>query len=287
MTDSSLFNIHGRLVRLQYPAVMGILNLSQNSFYKGSRNPDMESLEARLDQYIEEGVDIIDVGATSTRPGSPLQDAETELQRLLPVFSMIKKKAGNTLISIDTMNAETANILLQEGADLVNDVSAGDRDPLMLETVAKFNVPFIAMHMRGIPETMMNEENLRYENVVSEIIQYFARKKREFLSLGIHQLVVDPGYGFSKNLDQNYEVLKNLNLFQILDCPILVGLSRKSMITKLLGITPDEALYGTMSLHSLALLKGADILRVHDVKFAKDTIKINHKWIEVNAKVSL
>lgn len=277
LIDSSLFNIHGQLVRLQYPSVMGILNLSQNSFYSGSLIKNEFDLTKKINEHLEAGVDILDLGAASTRPGSPLVDAQEEIRQLIPAFKIIKKYSSTTLISIDTMNASTAERLLQEGADIINDVSGAIRDVSMLEVVARHNVPFIAMHMRGVPETMQNEENLRYEDLVSDLIQYFARRKREYNSSGVHQIILDPGFGFSKTLEQNYELLSKLDLFRILDCPILVGLSRKSMITKVLQIGTDEALSGSLVLATIALMKSANILRVHDVLPTRQAVTLFQK----------
>ncbi len=269
------------MVELQFPAVMGIVNLSRNSFYSGSIVSNQNELKSKLEKYVLEGVDIIDIGAASTRPGSSLVDPKLETEELMNCYELVRSVAGNILISIDTINSSTAFELIKMGADIINDVSAAEYDPEIIDVVARFNVPYIAMHMRGIPETMMNEEFLVYDELVSDILKYLARKKFELMKRGVHQIIFDPGFGFSKNLEQNYKLLNSLELFQILDCPILVGLSRKSMFTKLLNIKSSEALASSISANAIALMKGAQILRVHDVREAKHCIEVFKKLKEI------
>lgn len=262
---------------------MGIINLSQDSFYSKSILRNEKEILDKVSQYLEEGVDIIDLGAASTRAGSQYIDQLEETKQLVKAYELIRRVAKNSIISIDTMNSNSAEELLSKGADMINDVSFAERDPRMLEVIAKYNIPYIGMHMRGTPETMQNEENLKYSDLVSDVIQYISKKKYELLSKGIHQLIIDPGFGFSKSLEQNYELLKKLKSFQILDCPILIGISRKSMITKVLHINNEESLNGTSSVHMIALLNGANILRVHDVKEAKQCVKLYLKYKSVSS----
>ncbi|MEO6189076.1 MAG: dihydropteroate synthase [Saprospiraceae bacterium] len=284
MIDSSLFNIHGKLIRIDYPAIMGIINLSQNSFYSESILSSPTEIVNKAQKHLEEGAQIIDLGAASTRPGSKIVDPLLEQRLLIEAFDLITPMKGKALISIDTMHSSTAQIMLERGAHLINDVSCGEFDPNMIDVVADFNVPYIGMHMRGIPENMQSEEHLVYEDLVSEIIQYFSRKKFELLDKNVHQLIFDPGFGFSKNLNQNYELLSKLNLFQILECPILVGLSRKSMIAKILGTNAEGSLHGTIAAQTIALMQSACILRVHDVAPAKDLIRVFQEFKREDAK---
>lgn len=264
---------------------MGIVNLSQNSFYSSSIIQSNENLRLRIKQFIDEGVDIIDLGANSSRPGSKIVDPIHEVKILEPAFKEIRAISSDTLISIDTLHASTARRMLELGADFINDISASEYDPLMSDVISEFNVPYIIMHMRGIPETMQSKENQEYEDVVAEVIKYFSRKKFEFLKKDIHQLIIDPGFGFSKNLIQNYELLNKLDLFQFLECPILVGISRKSMISKVLQSNAENALEGSLAAETIALIKGANILRVHDIKQTKDIIRIVQAFKGLHAKI--
>ncbi len=261
---------------------MGIVNLSSNSFYSNSIIQSTQDLVNRVQLFKDQGADIIDLGACSTRPGSKIIDQKLEQQQLTEAFHLIKPILGSTLLSIDTMHSATAEALLNLGADMINDVSAGNYDSEMANIIAHFKVPYIIMHMRGIPETMQRPEFLKYDNLVPDILKYFSELQNRYIQKNIHQLIIDPGFGFSKNLEQNFELLHKLELFEIMELPLLVGLSRKSMIAKTLHTTADDALFGTISAQTIALMKGASILRVHDVKAAKDAIDIYKKMMSSN-----
>lgn len=265
-------NIKGKIFAFDEPKVMGILNTTPDSFFDGGKYSNEEEITNRIHQMVTEGVDIIDVGGQSTRPGAAYVDEEEELFRVIPVIMSIKKLYPEMLVSIDTFRAQVAQTAVKYGADLVNDISAGSLDTRMLTQVASLSVPYIAMHSRGTSQTMTKLN--QYEDMTTEILQFFAHKIRELHLLGIHDVVVDPGFGFAKNVDQNYELLKNIEYLQVLEKPIMVGISRKSMVYKTLGIRPEAALNGTSILNTYALLKGADILRVHDVLEAKQAIKL-------------
>lgn len=284
MINNSLFNIHGRLVRLSYPAVMGIVNLDANSFYKKSIT-SQELLESKVIELVGQGADIIDLGAMTSRPGSVIRDQQDELKILTNALEVVQSNLGGALLSIDTIHSATAERMIDLGVHFINDISGSEYDPRMKQVIADRNIPYVAMHMRGTPEVMQSEENTQYEDVVFDVVKYFSRKKRELLDAGIHQLIIDPGFGFSKTVDQNYQLLCHLNLFEVLDCPILVGISRKSMISKLLNTNSDGALAGTLAAQTLSLIKGANILRVHDVKEAKDIVKIFMKYKQQEAKI--
>lgn len=266
-------NLKGRLLNFETPMVMGILNLTPDSFFSGSRVFNSEQAEQKILKMINDGADIIDIGAMSSRPGSVLLTKEEEWGRLEPVLSVIKEKFSNSVFSLDTVYAETAKrAVCDYGIDIINDISAGNIDDEMFETVAGLSVPYIIMHMRGTPENM--QKNVDYKDIIGEIVLYFSEKVSKLNSLGVNDVIIDPGFGFSKTIDQNFELLAALQRFAIFELPILAGLSRKSMVWKTLGITPDEALNGTTALNMLALMNGANILRVHDVKEAKETVKL-------------
>lgn len=255
------------------PWIMGILNLTPDSFFEKSR------LLASKDGFLEvaekmifEGVDILDVGGYSSRPMADEVSIDEELKRTIPTIEKLKKEFPQILISIDTFRSKVAEIAVAAGADFVNDISAGELDPSMIDKVGKLNVPYIAMHMKGTPRTMQQKTD--YHNILSEIMHYFSIKLNLCRKAGIKDVFIDPGFGFSKTLEQNYWILKNLAYFKTIQTPILVGVSRKSMIHKKLGISPDEALNGTTALHMAALINGANILRVHDVKEANETVKL-------------
>lgn len=270
---SYTINIKGELLDLSRPVVMGILNITPDSFYVGSRKPDITGALKRVEQCIAEGATIIDIGAQSTRPASDFLSAEDEIQRLAPVLEAINKEFPQAVLSIDTFHAGVARFCVQDyGVAIVNDISGGELDNKMFETVAELNVPYILMHMRGTPQTM--QQNTSYGNLLEDIVLYLTKKVRELHLLGVNDIIIDPGFGFSKNVGQNYELMSSLSFFKNFELPLLVGISRKSMITKLLDITADEALNASTVLNTYALLNGADILRVHDVKEAVQAIEL-------------
>lgn len=269
-------NIQGKLLDLSTPQVMGILNVTPDSFYADSRKQTEEAISERANQILAEGGSIIDLGAYSSRPGAADVSTEEEMERLARALRIIRSEHPGAIVSIDTFRAEVAErCVVEYGADIINDISGGEMDDRMFDTVARLNIPYILMHMKGTPQTM--QQNPQYEDVTSEVMQYFGRKVDQLHDMGVNDIILDPGYGFAKTLDQNYELFRNQHILQELNLPILVGISRKSMIYKLLGTTPQEALNGTTVLHTLALQQGANILRVHDVREAVETIKIVNK----------
>ena len=267
-------NCKGRLLIIREPVVMGILNTTPDSFYAGSRIESKEYLIEKAAKMLHDGATILDIGGQSTRPGAEIIGIEAELKRVIPAIETVRNQFPECFISIDTFHAEVAKQAVEAGADIVNDVSAGDYDEAMIKTVATLRVPFIAMHMRGTPKTMTAQST--YQNLITDLLDYFREKMNACRDSGIIDMVLDPGFGFAKNTEQNFELLRNLNALQILGCPLLVGISRKSMIYKTLGISPDEALNGTTVLHTIALQKGASILRVHDVKEAVECIRLSY-----------
>ena len=265
-------NCKGRLLVIEQPIVMGILNVTPDSFYSGSRLQSEEAVLQKADQMIVEGATILDIGGQSTRPNSTRISTEVELERVLPAIKSIKNKFPTVFISIDTYNASVAKEAIAAGADMVNDVSAGTMDAEMIATVAALNVPFIAMHMQGTPTTM--QQNPTYKNVATEVVDYFIKKTEQLKQAGIKDILIDPGFGFGKTIEHNFQLLKQLEIFSIFHLPLLAGLSRKSTIYKTLGITSEEALNGSTVLNTIALTKGVTILRVHDVKEAKEAITL-------------
>ncbi|PKP01079.1 MAG: dihydropteroate synthase [Bacteroidetes bacterium HGW-Bacteroidetes-6] len=267
-----LLNIRGTLRELQLPCVMGILNITPDSFYEASRVDEIEDVLSKCGQMLREGAAIIDIGAASTRPGAIYPGAKIELQRLQKVFPKLRKQFPDAIFSIDTWNAEVAERMIDMGADIINDISSGELDPHMLNVIVRSKVPYIIMHMRGQPENM--QQFTDYINIVSEINTYFVEKIRELRLAGISDIIIDPGFGFSKTIEQNYELLGRLNEFLLHGVPVLVGLSRKSMISKSLGCSTEETLCGTTAANTIALMNGASLLRVHDAKAAVDAIAI-------------
>lgn len=265
-------NCKGNLVDLTIPKVMGILNLTPDSFYAESRNQPDTVLLNSAEKMLNEGATFLDLGGYSTRPGAEDIGTAEELKRVIPAVELLLKRFPDALISIDTFRSEVAHKSLEAGAAIINDISAGNLDENMLETVAKFNVPYVMMHMRGTPQTMTGLNG--YENMLQEILFYFSERINHARSLGINDIIIDPGFGFSKNIAQNFELLSNLEIFRNLNLPVLAGLSRKSTIYKTLGTTPEDALNGTTVLNTIALVKGATILRVHDVKEAIEAVKL-------------
>lgn len=264
-------NCKGELICFDTPKVMGILNITPDSFYAQSRTTPAEVLR-KAEQMLEEGATFVDIGGYSSRPNAQEVSLQEELQRVVPVVEALVKHFPDIRISVDTFRAEVARESLEAGACIINDISAGQIDPAIWEVVAHYQVPYIAMHMRGTPQTM--QTYTEYDKLTKDILYYFSQIKDKARQLRINDLIVDPGFGFSKTLAQNYELMQQLALFKALECPILVGISRKSMIYKLLDTTPEAALNGTTVLNTFALLHGADILRVHDVKEAVECVKI-------------
>lgn len=272
----SQINCNGHLINLETPIVMGVLNLTPDSFYDGNTNINILNVEQKINLYISEGVTIIDIGAVSTRPGINLVSEKEEWNRLLPALKIIQKYRHSVVFSLDTFRSQLAKEAINEyGISIINDISAGSLDEKMFSTIAELKVPYIIMHMQGTPETMQN--NPQYNNIIQEICMFFSEKIAQLKLLGVNDIIIDPGFGFGKTLEQNYSLLNNLNTFKIFDLPLLVGMSRKSMIYKHLGTTPEHALNGTTVVNTIALLNGADFLRVHDVKEAVETIKILEK----------
>ena len=265
-------NCKGRLLIIDKPIVMGIINATPDSFYGGSRFNSVDDIVARAEKMLNDGADIIDIGGQSTRPGSKLISADEEIERIVPAIKAIANKFPNAFISVDTFYSKVAMAAIDAGASIVNDISAGSIDNNMIETVAGSKVPYILMHMKGTPQTM--QQNTVYENVTGEVLDFFIAKTDELKKAGIVDMIIDPGFGFAKTIDQNFELLKNLSVFKMLDKAIMVGISRKSTIYKTLGVNAEDALNGTTVLNTIGLLNGASILRVHDVKEANDSILV-------------
>jgi dihydropteroate synthase len=266
-------NCKGIIIKLEKPVVMAIINATPDSFYKGDLNLGLSKIVDLATKMITEGATIIDIGGQSTKPNANPISVQEEMDRVIPVIEAVHKKHPTTVISVDTFNSTVAQEAVNAGASIVNDVSCGEMDSAMIPTVASMqNVPYIGMHMRGTAATMQGLTN--YENVVEEIKTYLAKQKTICNQAGIKDFIIDPGFGFAKTIPQNFSLLKNLTTFKSLDCPILIGVSRKSSIYKTLGITAAEALNGTTVLHTLAAQNGATILRVHDVKEAIEVVKL-------------
>ncbi|MBC7744186.1 MAG: dihydropteroate synthase [Flavobacterium sp.] len=279
MTDKNTFlyqkstlNVGGRLLDLSQPKVMGILNLTPDSFYDGGRNSTLNTILKQTGKMLEEGAAIIDLGAYSSRPNAEHISTEEELKRLIPALNAVTNEYPHVMISIDTFRADIANAAIENGAHIINDISGGQMDQQMFKTVARLKVPYILMHMKGSPQTMIKESN--YDDIFKEVIQYFVEKLSQLKELGVTDVILDPGFGFAKTSAQSYELLNKLDQFKMIGLPVLAGLSRKSMICKALDITPEFALNGTTVANTIALTKGAKILRVHDVKAAIEAIKI-------------
>lgn len=268
-------NCKGQLIDLATPKVMGILNVTPNSFYDGGIYKNNSEMLTKVGKMLSDGATFIDVGAYSSKPSAEYVSEEEELQRIIPIINLILEYYPETLISVDTFRSEIAKVCIENGAAIINDISAGNLDDIMLQTIAKYNVPYIMMHMRGTPQTM--QAMTTYEDVVKEILFYFSEKIAKARSFGINDLIVDPGFGFAKTLDQNYEILQKMELFKIFELPLLVGFSRKSMIYKTLQSSAEEALNGTTVLNTIALAKDAKILRVHDVKEAVECVTLYNK----------
>jgi len=277
VTQSKVFstnktlNVKGKLLDLSHPKIMGILNVTPDSFFDGGRFTNEEFMLNQVNKMIDEGADIIDIGAYSSRPGAIDIPAEEELERMVKAVRVISKNFPEIILSVDTFRAEVANAAINEGASMINDISGG-RDENMFETVALLKVPYVLMHMRGTPQTMT--QLTQYENLLKDIVDYFHVKIAKLNHFGVKDVVIDPGFGFAKSVGQNFELLSKLHYFKILEKPILAGLSRKSFIWKTLGTNPESALNGTISSNTIALLHGANLLRVHDVKEAVDCVRL-------------
>ena len=273
-------NCKGKLLVLTKSMVMGIVNATPDSFYDQYPQKGFDAIIALADKMISEGADILDIGGQSTRPGSTRISAAVEIARVIPVIELLHEKYPNTILSIDTYHSKAAAAAVKAGASIVNDISAGNMDAAMLKTVAALQVPYICMHLKGTPETM--QQNATYDNVVKEVLDFFIKKIAACTNAGIKDIIVDPGFGFAKTIQQNFILLKNLSVFGMLDKPLLAGLSRKSTVYKTLDTTAAEALNGTTVLNTLALVNGASIIRVHDVKEAKEAIQLVEKYKEAN-----
>lgn len=270
---------NGHLLDLSVPKVMGILNVTPDSFYAESRKQEAHEIGSRIEQILLEGGDIIDIGAYSSRPNAADVSTEEEMKRLRIGLEILRKTAPEAIVSVDTFRADVAAMCVEEfGVNLINDISAGEMDESMFDTVARLNVPYIMMHMKGTPQNMQQAPS--YTHLTEEIIYYFAQKIQTLEARGVKDIIIDPGFGFGKTLEHNYELLNHLEQFGILNHPILVGVSRKSMIYKLLECTPDEALNGTSVINTLAMTKGANILRVHDVRPCVEAVRIFQKMNE-------
>lgn len=266
-------NTNGKLMDLSTPQVMGILNITPDSFYAGSRVEDEAEITRRVTQIISEGADMIDVGAYSSRSGADDVTPEEEMKRLRKGLGIVRKLYPEAVVSVDTFRADVAQMCVEEfDVQIINDISGGMLDANMFATVARLGVPYILMHMKGTPQTMQDQPH--YDNVVREVMLYFAEKVQQLRDLGAKDIILDPGFGFAKTLDHNYQLMEHLEDFRLLELPILVGVSRKSMIYRLLDSTPQEALNGTTVLNTVALMKGANILRVHDVKECVEAVRI-------------
>ena len=279
--EQTTLNCNGQLLDISSPVVMGVINVTPDSFFKNSRSTDEMQLLKLAERMITEGVSILDIGGMSSRPGAKIIDEKLELERVIPAIKLLKKHFPESLISVDTIRANVARLSVQEGASIVNDISAGSFDEAMFSTVADLkNVPYILMHMKGdSPETM--QKQAIYDDICLEILDFFIKKVGILRGLGVKDIIIDVGFGFGKTINHNFELLRKMSNFKILEVPILAGVSRKSMIWKTLEITPEEALNGTSVLNLIALQQGAKILRVHDVKEAVEVIKLFEKYTNI------
>ncbi len=265
-------NCKGRLLVVDKPLVMGIINATPDSFYEGSRFTGADAILQQAEQMLQEGADILDIGGQSTRPGSTPVTADEELQRVIPSIESIHRHFPQSFISIDTFYSKVASEAIAAGASIINDVSAGNIDREMIPRAAALQVPYICMHMKGTPDSM--QQHPAYENMIREILDFFIHKIAQCSKAGIVDMVIDPGFGFGKTIRHNFELMNKLSLFSMLERPVMIGVSRKSTIYKTLGVSAEEALNGSTALHTIALMQGANILRVHDVKEAKEAVKL-------------
>ncbi|HEX9152858.1 MAG TPA: dihydropteroate synthase [Flavobacterium sp.] len=268
-------NCKGQLIDLSTPKVMGILNVTPNSFFDGGKYKNENEILSQVEKLLIDGAAFIDLGAYSSKPSAEFVSEKEEISRIVPAIDLILKSFPETIISIDTFRSEVAKASIESGAAIINDIAAGNLDEKMFEIIGKYNVPYIMMHMRGNPQTMQTLTN--YDDIVKEMLFYFSERIAQARSFGINDLIIDPGFGFAKTLEQNYEVFKKTELFTLLELPLLIGISRKSMISKVLNINTENALNGTTVLNTLALSKGAKILRVHDVKEAMQCVTLFNK----------
>lgn len=276
----SSITLNGKLIDLSSPVVMGILNVSPDSFYDGGKYTTTDAILARAEQMLDEGADIIDIGAVSTRPGADSISTKVELTRLLPAVSAVRKRFPEVPLSIDTYRSWVALRVIDEiGECIVNDISGGSFDEHMFDTIAKLGVPYILMHIQGTPENMQDDP--QYDDVIKDISKYFSDKVRKLTKAGVKDVILDPGFGFGKNIDDNYDLLNRLDAFKVFQLPVMAGISRKSMLYKYLEIDPEGSLPATVAANMMALLGGADILRVHDVREAVQTVKLFKKLKEV------
>ena len=265
-------NLCGSLLVLENPVVMAVININTDSFYEKSRFTERGGILKQAETHLREGATFLDIGGMSSRPGAPISNAKDEVEKIVPVIKSLKKEFPDAFISIDTVHSDVASAAYQEGAVLVNDISAGAIDPDMFPFLAKTNIPYVLMHLKGFPRNM--QDNTNYKDVSLDVLDFLILKYQALKELGVKDIIIDPGFGFGKDVVQNYELLQNLSIFKILECPLMVGLSRKSMIYKVIDGTPEDALHGTTALHFFALQQGALILRAHDVKPAIDTIRV-------------
>lgn len=272
-------NCNGKLIDLSTPKVMGILNCTPDSFYDGGKYKSESQFLSQVEKMLSDGATFVDIGAYSSKPNAEFVSEEEELNRLLPVIELVLKSFPDTIISVDTFRSKIAQSAIENGAAIINDISAGNLDEKMLETVAKLQVPYIMMHMKGTPQTM--QTLTQYNNICKEMLFYFSERVGKARSFGINDIIIDPGFGFAKSLEQNYEVMQKLELFQMSELPLLVGISRKSMIYKTLETTAENSLNGTTFLNAISLQKGANILRVHDVKEAVESVKLFNKLNQI------
>lgn len=268
-------NCKGQLIDLSIPKVMGVLNVTPNSFFDGGKYKNEDEILSLVEKMLSEGATFIDIGAYSSKPSAEFVSEQEEIHRIIPAIELILQHFPHALLSIDTFRAEVAKASIESGAAIINDIAAGELDDKMFEVIAKYNVPYIMMHMRGNPQTM--QSLTQYDDIVKEMLFYFSEKVKKARNMGINDLILDPGFGFAKTTDQNYEVMQKMELFNLLELPVLAGVSRKSMIYKTLGVSAQEALNGTTVLNTIALTKGAKILRVHDVKEAVECVTLFNK----------
>lgn len=273
-SSNKTLNVGGRLIHFDSPKIMGILNITPDSFFDGGELTDEKSVLRKAEKMISDGADFIDVGGYSSRPGASDISQEEELDRVIPTIEAIIKRFPECILSIDTFRSEVAKQAIESGALMVNDISGGALDSEMFALVARHHVPYILMHMKGTPQTM--KSMAEYENLISEILDYFHSKIDQLQQLGVADIMIDPGFGFAKTITHNFELLKHLELLKVLNQPMVIGLSRKSMIWKTLNTDPQNALNGTTVLNTIALLKGASILRIHDVKEAVEAVKLTN-----------
>jgi dihydropteroate synthase len=278
--DIRSISLRGKRFSFEKPCIMGIVNVNSDSFYSGSR-VDEHSILQFAQKHVDDGALFLDLGASTSKPGSSISDAEDEWKRLKPALEIVRNAFPEIYISIDTYHSSVARNAVELGADLINDISAGSIDTEMFETIAEIQVPYVLMHMQGIPKTM--QQNPNYNDITNEVIEHLMRNVNTLQSKGVEDVIIDPGFGFGKTLEQNYQLFNNLDAFSIFEKPLLIGISRKSMITRLFDCNADEASNGSSILHTIALQNGANILRVHDVKPAMEAIRIVNKLNEMQS----